>query len=350
MRRYAVRAVVLAAPPPADLPTVHQAHGLDRPGRSSGLPIEVRLVPRARGGRAWRGFARQLRAVRPDAIWVQEEPIDPFLLEMLALYRFSRRPRIVTAVCENIFPRPRRLAERTGAAAALAEARPAAGGGRALARRHPRRRHARVGARVDARRRRSRARRAKSRRWRSLRRAATSSSASPAGSSRRRAGACSSSAVVAAGDFRLALAGDGPGLDELAEQRRAPGPGPLRRAAPEGRALDLLRRARLPRRALADDAALEGAVGEHARRRARDGVADRRVGQRGHRRHDGSGRGARPRGRRRCARRGALAAARRPALARAPRGWRGASASGGSLRYPRTLRSSQPRWACRCAR
>jgi glycosyltransferase involved in cell wall biosynthesis len=41
-------------------------------------------------------------------VWVQEEPIDPFLLEILALHRFQRRPRIVTAVCENIFPPPAR--------------------------------------------------------------------------------------------------------------------------------------------------------------------------------------------------------------------------------------------------
>jgi glycosyltransferase involved in cell wall biosynthesis len=113
VKRYAVRAVVLAAPPPADLPTVHKAHGLTDPGQSSGLPIDVRLVPQGsrRGRLTW--IARQLRDIRPDVIWVQEEPIDPFLLEMLALYRFSRRPRIATAVCENIFPRPRRLAERT---------------------------------------------------------------------------------------------------------------------------------------------------------------------------------------------------------------------------------------------
>jgi glycosyltransferase involved in cell wall biosynthesis len=112
VRRYAVRAIVLAAPPPADLPTVHQAHGLTDPGQSSGLPIEVRLVPHGsrRARLAW--IARQLRDIRPDVIWVQEEPIDPFLLEMLALYRFSRRPRIATAVCENIFPRPRRLPVR----------------------------------------------------------------------------------------------------------------------------------------------------------------------------------------------------------------------------------------------
>jgi glycosyltransferase involved in cell wall biosynthesis len=113
VRRYAARAVVLAPAAPADLPTVHQAHGTADPDAMTRLPISVRRVPPgSRGSRlAW--VARQLRDVRPDAIWVQEEPIDPFLLEMLALYRFRGRPRIVTAVCENIFPRPRRLAERT---------------------------------------------------------------------------------------------------------------------------------------------------------------------------------------------------------------------------------------------
>ncbi len=113
VRRYDVRAVVLAAAPPTDLPTVHVAHGSADPATAAGLPIEVRRVPP--GSRrlrlAW--IARQLRDVRPGAIWVQEEPIDPFLLEMLALYRLRKRPRIVTAVCESIFPRPRRLAERT---------------------------------------------------------------------------------------------------------------------------------------------------------------------------------------------------------------------------------------------
>jgi glycosyltransferase involved in cell wall biosynthesis len=112
VRRYDVRAVVLAAAPPADLPTVHRAHGTADSG-ASGLPIEVRHVPRASRRERLTWIARQLRAIDPDVIWVQEEPIDPFLLEMLLLYRFSRRPRIVTAVCENIFPRPRRLAERT---------------------------------------------------------------------------------------------------------------------------------------------------------------------------------------------------------------------------------------------
>jgi glycosyltransferase involved in cell wall biosynthesis len=113
VRRYDAHAIVLAAAPPADLPTVHQAHGTAGAAAALSLPIEVRHVPAGsrRERLAW--IARQLRGIRPDAIWVQEEPIDPFLLEMLALYRFRDRPRIATAVCENIFPRPRLLAERT---------------------------------------------------------------------------------------------------------------------------------------------------------------------------------------------------------------------------------------------
>lgn len=53
-------------------------------------------------------LARQLREIGPDAIWVQENPTDPFALEILALYRFRRRPRIVSAVSATIFARPRR--------------------------------------------------------------------------------------------------------------------------------------------------------------------------------------------------------------------------------------------------
>jgi glycosyltransferase involved in cell wall biosynthesis len=104
----AVRAVVLAAPAP-ELPSVHAAHGTAGP--ASG-PIEVRRMPaRSRRERVtW--LARQLRDVRPDAVWVQEEPIDPFLLEILALYRLRSRPRIVASVCENIFPAPRSRLER----------------------------------------------------------------------------------------------------------------------------------------------------------------------------------------------------------------------------------------------
>ena len=106
--RYDVDAFVLAAPAP-ELPSVHRAHGAAQPQHAQ---LDVRPMPagsrRQRAG--W--LARQLREIAPDAIWVQEEPIDPFLLEILALYRLRSRPRIVTAVCENIFPPPRSRLER----------------------------------------------------------------------------------------------------------------------------------------------------------------------------------------------------------------------------------------------
>jgi glycosyltransferase involved in cell wall biosynthesis len=103
--RYDVQAFVLAAPPP-DLPAVHAAHGSAQPGEGG---IDVRRMPAGsrRERAAW--LARQLREIGPDAVWVQEEPIDPFLLEMLGWYRLRRRPRIVAAVCENIFPPARRV-------------------------------------------------------------------------------------------------------------------------------------------------------------------------------------------------------------------------------------------------
>lgn len=112
VRRYEARAVVLAAPPPADLPSVHAAHGEADPESAPGLPIEVRRVPPGSRVARLRWVARQLREIDPDAIWVQEEPIDPFCLEMLALYRRRPRPRIAVAVCESIFPPPARPLEQ----------------------------------------------------------------------------------------------------------------------------------------------------------------------------------------------------------------------------------------------
>jgi glycosyltransferase involved in cell wall biosynthesis len=99
--RYEVDAIVLAAPSP-ELPSVHAAHGTAEPGGR----IDVRRVPAGSRRQRIVWLARQLREIKPDAVWVQEEPIDPFLLEILALYRFARQPRIVVSVCENIFPPP----------------------------------------------------------------------------------------------------------------------------------------------------------------------------------------------------------------------------------------------------
>lgn len=107
VRRCGVEAFVLAAKAP-ELPSVHEAHGTAEPGRG----IVVRRMPDGprRDRVVW--LAQQLRRIKPDAIWVQEEPIDPFLLEILAFYRLRRRPRIVAAVCENIFPPPASRVER----------------------------------------------------------------------------------------------------------------------------------------------------------------------------------------------------------------------------------------------
>jgi glycosyltransferase involved in cell wall biosynthesis len=106
--RYRVRAVVLAAPSP-ELPSVHEAHGTAEP---TGGAIEVRRMPAGSRRERLTWLARQLREIRPDAVWVQEEAIDPFLLEILALHRLARRPRIVASVCENIFPAPANPVER----------------------------------------------------------------------------------------------------------------------------------------------------------------------------------------------------------------------------------------------
>jgi glycosyltransferase involved in cell wall biosynthesis len=106
--RHDVEAFVLAAPAP-ELPSVHLAHGSVEPADAA---VDVRRMPAGtrRKRAAW--LARQLREIRPDAIWVQEEPIDPFLLEILGLYRLRQRPRIVVSVCENIFPPPQSRLER----------------------------------------------------------------------------------------------------------------------------------------------------------------------------------------------------------------------------------------------
>jgi len=106
--RYDVQPFVLAAPPP-ELPSVHRAHGSAEPADGS---IDVRRMPAGSRRERVTWLARQLREIGPDAIWVQEEPIDPFLLEILGLYRLRRGPRIAVSVCENIFPPPHSRLER----------------------------------------------------------------------------------------------------------------------------------------------------------------------------------------------------------------------------------------------
>lgn len=101
---YRVRGTVIANTPP-NLPTVHQQLGWGDPQADAhdGFSADIRFMPEADRGTKARWLRRELRSIRPDAIWVQEEPTDYFLLHILRTYFFNRRPRIVTAVCENVF-------------------------------------------------------------------------------------------------------------------------------------------------------------------------------------------------------------------------------------------------------
>jgi glycosyltransferase involved in cell wall biosynthesis len=98
---YAVQGTLIANAPPF-IPDVHRQLGWIDPQREA-APFDVRLVPQGNKVAKVLWLRRELRQLQPDVIWVQEEPTDPYLLEILALYRFKRAPRIVTAVCENIF-------------------------------------------------------------------------------------------------------------------------------------------------------------------------------------------------------------------------------------------------------
>ena len=101
---YRVRGTAIAVAQ-ADLPLVHQQLGWVDPrtiGQDAYAPA-VRILPaRNRLARVYQ-LCKELRRISPDAIWAQEEPTDPYLLQILGMYLFNRRPRIVSAVCENTF-------------------------------------------------------------------------------------------------------------------------------------------------------------------------------------------------------------------------------------------------------
>jgi glycosyltransferase involved in cell wall biosynthesis len=101
---YRVDGTVIQGPTPR-IPSVHEQLGqADLPTLARDRPLQVRVMPKRNRALQASWLAGQLRSVRPDAIWIQEEPTDRFLLEILALYRLRPKPWIVAAVCENIFP------------------------------------------------------------------------------------------------------------------------------------------------------------------------------------------------------------------------------------------------------
>ena len=115
-RRYDVRGAVLADTPP-ELPSVHRQLGWMDAGRARCEPFgpDVRQVPAGSRRQRRRWLRRQLDELAADAIWLQQEPHEEWTLEVLRRYRRQRGPRIVSAVCENIFRRDsfwRRLRRR----------------------------------------------------------------------------------------------------------------------------------------------------------------------------------------------------------------------------------------------
>ncbi|MES4785516.1 MAG: hypothetical protein C4294_06535, partial [Nitrospiraceae bacterium] len=99
---YDVCGTIIANSPP-DIPTVHQQLGWGD-SQTIDYSSDIRIVPEADRAVQARWLKRHLCEVRPDVIWVQEEPTDYFLFRVLRAYFLKRSPRIVTAVCENSFP------------------------------------------------------------------------------------------------------------------------------------------------------------------------------------------------------------------------------------------------------
>lgn len=102
--RYQVRGTALANTPD-ELPSVHQQLG--RVGQIEVDGVDLRFVPPGTRAAQARWLGQELRSLDPDVLWVQEEPTDYFLFQLLRRFYFRRRPRIVAAVCENIFPKSR---------------------------------------------------------------------------------------------------------------------------------------------------------------------------------------------------------------------------------------------------
>ena len=87
----------------ADIPDVHQQLGWVGADDARARGIEVRLLPEVRGRSRVRWLRNMIQDAAPEAVWIQQEPTDALLLDVLMALPLRRRPRVVGAVCENIF-------------------------------------------------------------------------------------------------------------------------------------------------------------------------------------------------------------------------------------------------------
>jgi glycosyltransferase involved in cell wall biosynthesis len=104
--RYDVDATVVAHPPP-ELPDVHRRLGDAGAAPVGNLGIDVCQLKAASTIRLVLHLRRLFGAIRPQAVWIQQEPLDRLALATLAALRLRRRgdSRVVIAACENILPR-----------------------------------------------------------------------------------------------------------------------------------------------------------------------------------------------------------------------------------------------------
>lgn len=131
-QEWAVAAPTIVMPLPPALPSVHRSLGwIPREQALAEVP-GLRLVAIEDAStlrQAWRVW-HEVRRLDSDVVWVQEEPTSWLTLVVLLALRWRRRPRIVVAACENIFPRwsmatdwlRRWLWQRVDAVAAVADA------------------------------------------------------------------------------------------------------------------------------------------------------------------------------------------------------------------------------------
>jgi len=114
-REYALDGLIVTHERVA-VPTVYAPTGvLTKPARGSDTARAPVIVPAGAGPAEQRRLV--LAAVRqfdPDYLWIYEEPIDRVANHLLRRFYWSRRPRIIAAVIQNLWPVARSWRGRLG--------------------------------------------------------------------------------------------------------------------------------------------------------------------------------------------------------------------------------------------
>lgn len=104
VQRFSVRLAVISDRPPA-LPSVHRSLGWVDPNLEPNDATSILQLPDGKILHRARWLYSLFRKLRPDAVWVQEEPTSDLTYATLGALSLSRRPRVGVALCENIFGR-----------------------------------------------------------------------------------------------------------------------------------------------------------------------------------------------------------------------------------------------------